>query len=86
MILHLTHNFSGQEFDINVSEISYSGTYYSFDLTLPDSAPFGEYNYTLFDTEEKQDVLAQGIIQYSPYKQNHYVIRDSVAWIIYDQN
>lgn len=86
MYLHLKHNFSGQEFDINVSEISYSGTYYSFSIQLPTGAPFGEYDYILFDTEEKENVLSSGIIQYSPYRQNTYIIRDNVSYIVYDQN
>lgn len=84
MILHLTHNFSGNEYEVTVSEVISSGTYYSFTLTLPDGAALGEYNYTLYDNENKENVLSQGIIQYSPYKINSYVIRDSVAYIIYD--
>jgi hypothetical protein len=84
MILSLRHNFSGAEYSLDIDEVAVSGNYYSFEIPFPANAPYGEYNYKLFAADAPTDLVSSGIINYSPYMQNKYVVRDNVLYVIYD--
>lgn len=84
MIIKLKHNFSGVEYSLTITEITVQGNYYSFEIPFPDDAPYGEYNYKLMLDEEAEKPVSSGIINFSPYLENKYIVRDNILYIIYD--
>lgn len=86
MTIFLHHNFSGQDYTVNIDEVSVNGNYYGFELALPSGAPYGEYNYKMCEDASCGNILSTGIINYSPYLVNKYVVHDSTVFTVYDQN
>lgn len=86
MTIFLHHNFSGRDLTVDITELDVYGNYYSFDLDLPQDSPFGEYSYKICEDSSCGNILSSGIINYSPYMINKYVVRDNVVYTVYDQN
>ena len=81
MTIYLRHNFSGYETTQDLTELDVYGNYYSFSLNLEPPAPHGEYSYRIMDGENE---LSSGIINYSDYYTNKYVVKDKILFVIYD--
>lgn len=86
MTIYLHHQFSGLDITLSITEVQVDGNYYSFELELPEGSPYGEYAYKICETEDCSNILSSGIINYSAYMINKYVVRDNVVYTVYDQN
>ena len=84
MILTLHHNFSNVDYTVEIHEVTVNGNYYSFEIPFPVDAPYGEYNYKLYTDSTYDELISSGIINYSAYLQNKYVVRDNILFTIYD--
>ena len=62
MTLLLENNTTKVQISLkNLTELGISAVHYVFDINLPEGVDSGEYNYTLFDDQDK--VVALGLLQ-----------------------
>lgn len=72
MVLKLTNNVSKKTYEYSVNDLDDSILYYHFDnFVLEDNMDDGEYDYELFDDDEK--MVAQGLLQVGNYESDHKV-------------
>jgi len=65
MTLKLIHNLTKKEFELTgLEDLSRSRIWYTFDITLPEGMPNGEYTYTLYDGNVAK---ASGLLQVGEY-------------------
>ena len=77
MVLKLTNNVSKKTYEYTVIDLEDSTLYYHFDnFVLEDNMDDGEYNYELFDENEK--MVAQGLLQIGLYTSENKVYSENV--------
>lgn len=65
----IKNNITHRNFEYNVTDLSESSIYYTFNLNIPEEMDDGEYNYVLKDDGDK--ILATGLLRVGDYKQNN---------------
>lgn len=69
MKLTFKNNTDKKSYDFNVTDLSDSGMFYHFDsITLPSGIPDGDYNYYLYDENDK--LVAEGLCQIGTYTEH----------------
>lgn len=67
MKLHLQNRFDNKEYDLTIGSIwiAVDPNIFQFNVTMPEGAAFGEYNYTL-TMDEGCAPFETGILKYRP--------------------
>ncbi len=74
--LILTSNMSNPTTIVNgMSNISANTFYYKFQLSIPDSLPYGEYTYTLYN--EDNLVVETGLLTYGNFDRTGLVSKNT---------
>lgn len=67
MRLLLKNNVDKKEYEFSVTDLEDSGMFYHFDsISLPNGIVDGEYNYYLYDENDK--LVAEGLVQVGNYE------------------
>lgn len=65
----IKNGITHRNFEYNVTDLSESSIYYTFNINLPEEMDEGEYNYVLKDDLDK--IVATGLMRVGDYKQNN---------------
>lgn len=74
MVLKLTNNVSKKTYEYAVNDLNDSKLYYHFDNFVLAQCDDGEYNYELFDNDEK--LVAKGVLQVGNYNPEHKTYKE----------
>lgn len=65
----IKNGITHRNFEYNVTDLSESSIYYTFNINLPEEMDEGEYNYVLKDDLDK--IVATGLMRVGDFKQNN---------------
>ena len=65
MKLILKNNVDKKEYEFSVVDLEDSGMFWHFTISLPSGIDNGEYNYYLYDENDK--LVAEGLVQIGSY-------------------
>lgn len=65
----IKNGITHRNFEYNVTDLSESSIYYTFNINLPEEMDEGEYNYVLKDDLDK--IVATGLLRVGDYKQEN---------------
>ena len=71
MLLRFINALTNVEYEWEVTDKALSRILYCFDLQLYENMEDGTYNYFLYDDDEDETLVAQGLAQIGDYKQDN---------------